>query len=696
MESTLEFDNQELPVITCNTLVIGSGAAGLATADALHRSGVEDVVIATVKLGSGASAESGSDKQTYYKLSQAGMESDKPYDMARSLFDGGSMHGDIALIESALSSRAFYHLVEIGVPFPHNLYGGYTGYKTDHDPCQRAVSAGPRTSHMMVDKFEAQIKKQNTRIDEGVEIIKILTVENEAGNKRAIGAVGIEHKRQMTENSGLVIYYARNVVLACGGPGGLYKTSVYPESQFGSMGLAMEAGAVAQNLTELQFGIASIKFRWNLSGTYQQVIPRYVSTDKDGNDEKEFMNDHFPNIGKLSLAVFLKGYQWPFDSQKIRSNGSSLVDILVHREIHEKGRRVWLDFTRNPVGNEKIGKFDLENLHTEAYEYLRNSDALFGKPIDRLKRMNPPAIQLFRDHNIDISKEKLEIAVCAQHLNGGLRGDIWWQTKVKHLFAVGEVNGTHGVYRPGGSALNSGQVGAIRAAEYITNRSNQPAPAPMDMKEASEAQIVEIARTCHYLMRNLSTEATDTSAEVSALQERMSKAGAHIRENTTLEEALKEAIEQYQKVKNNSQRIEKANQIVHVFRNIHLCLSQCAILWGMADYLKRGGGSRGSALVIDPAGEVFQETLGDEWKFKRENESLKNSVQEIIHIGNGYFKTAWVQKRPVPKDNFWFENVWTDFREGKLYGMEIENEYRGLAEKSKWQPPVSSNTEFYK
>ena len=33
----------------------------------------------------------------------------------------------------------------------------------------------------------------------------------------------------------------------------------------------MFGGSQGKNLTESQFGIASIKFRWNLSGTYQQV-----------------------------------------------------------------------------------------------------------------------------------------------------------------------------------------------------------------------------------------------------------------------------------------------------------------------------------------------------------------------------------------------------------------------------------------
>ena len=85
--------------------------------------------------------------------------------------------------------------------------------------------------------------------------------------------------------------------------------------------------------------------------------------------------------------------------------------------------------------------------------------------------MNPGAIELYRDHGIDIVREPLEIAVCAQHNNGGIAGNHWWESlNIKHLFPVGEVNGSHGVYRPGGSALNSGQVAGFRAAEYIAAR----------------------------------------------------------------------------------------------------------------------------------------------------------------------------------------------------------------------------------
>jgi succinate dehydrogenase/fumarate reductase flavoprotein subunit len=47
------------------------------------------------------------------------------------------------------------------------------------------------------------------------------------------------------------------VVLAAGGPGELFRDSVYPKRCFGSLGLALEAGIATVNLTEHQFGIGT-------------------------------------------------------------------------------------------------------------------------------------------------------------------------------------------------------------------------------------------------------------------------------------------------------------------------------------------------------------------------------------------------------------------------------------------------------
>ncbi|MBR5125060.1 MAG: FAD-binding protein, partial [Clostridia bacterium] len=232
--------------------------------------------------------------------------------------------------------------------------------------------------------------------------------------------------------------------------------------------LAIDAGVSLSNMEEWQYGLASTKFRWNLSGTYQQVLPRYIAVDADGN-EREFLYDA---LGEESLGlIFLKGYQWPFDTRKVE--GSSRVDLLVAAEI-KRGNRVYMDYTRNPKGLEN--GFDI--LPSEAYTYLERSGALFGTPIERLEKMNMGAIELYADHGIDLYTERLETAVCAQHCNGGVTVDGNWQSELDGLYCAGEAAGTFGVYRPGGSALNSTQVGSLRAAEHIARKGSTPAEAP--------------------------------------------------------------------------------------------------------------------------------------------------------------------------------------------------------------------------
>src|SRR5665647_3251362 len=110
---------------TFNTLIIGSGAASLNAAVSLDSLGQKDIIIATTKWGAGTSNNAVSDKQTYYKLSLCGSESDSVRAMAQDLFNGRCMHGDIALCEAQGSVQAFMKLVNLGVPFPHDKYGSW-------------------------------------------------------------------------------------------------------------------------------------------------------------------------------------------------------------------------------------------------------------------------------------------------------------------------------------------------------------------------------------------------------------------------------------------------------------------------------------------------------------------------------------------------------------------------------------------
>ncbi len=373
------------PLHSLNTVVVGSGAAGLNAAVRLHEHGQTDVAVVTERFGAGTSANSGSDKQTYYKLSLAGDLADSPFDMARDLSAGGSMHGDIALAEAQGSAEAFFHLVGLGVPFPHDRYGAYVGYKTDHDPRRRATSAGPLTSRLMFERLAAEVRRRGIRVFDGHQAVALLTAgKGEA--KRAVGLAALDRTKLDRPGRGFVLFNAVSVVAATGGPGGMYEHSVYPADQAGSHGLLFEAGAAAHNLTESQHGLASTKFRWNVSGTYQQAVPRYVSTDARGGDEREFLNDFFPDMGRLATAVFLKGYQWPFDPRKAAGGGSSLVDVLVYEETVVKGRRVFLDFRSDPRGDARLRAFEPRLLAPEAFGYLERSGALMAQERDLVGR----------------------------------------------------------------------------------------------------------------------------------------------------------------------------------------------------------------------------------------------------------------------------------------------------------------------
>lgn len=612
-----------------NTLVIGSGAAGLAAALRLKQQGVDDILLLSEGLKNGTSINTGSDKQTYYKQGIYGKEADSPELLAQTLFDGGSVHGDVALVEAAMSLRCFMNLVNLGVPFPNDEFGQYIGYKTDHDPKRRATSCGPYTSKEMCLALIKAVKALNVEIAENRTVGELITV-----GERVAGAVAYNSKTTELET-----FIAENVVFSTGGPGGLYAQSVYPCGHSGAIGLALEKGALAQNLPESQFGLASIKFRWNVSGTYMQVLPRFISTAADGSDAREFLRDHFgSDTGRMNSMVFLKGYQWPFDVRKAE-DGSSIIDLLVHEETAVKKRRVFLDFRSNP------DDLDFAALSEEAYTYLERSGALFGTPIERLEKMNPGAISLYLDHNIDLKNEMLEIAVCAQHNNGGLAGDIWYESpNLKHLFPVGEVNGSHGVTRPGGSALNAGQVGAFRCAEYIANECKN--------FTFDEAELLAEAEKVVAHLEKFLSGTRDVHADRREFQQRMTLFAGHLRKETELVTALAEAEKLYNDIEDGGYPAKYAAQAL---MNRQLAFAHYGYLSAILFQLRSGSGSRGSAAVLDENGKIVPESAGFRKKIL---ESCWNG-KKFVH--------QWVNCRPLPSCDGWFETVWAEYRTGNVY-----------------------------
>jgi hypothetical protein len=438
-----------------------------------------------------------------------------------------------------------------------------------------------------------------------------------------------------------------------------------------------------------------------------QAVPRIFSTDTDGKDEKEFLTDFFPSMSKMATNIFLKGYQWPFDPQRIviaanvertadsvertadsvertadskslnakrytlnADSESSLIDILVFNET-QKGRRVYMDFLHNPIGSDSMDEFEIDKLEPEAKEYLQKAGALQKTPIERLAHMNTPAIEIYKENGIDLYSEPLEIAVCAQHNNGGFAVDKWWQSNIPQTFIIGEMAGTHGVKRPGGSALNAGQTGGLRAAEYIVNVYGCELPDYSDKQSEIDKQLSDIVADFEQYKSSSGSEPGEVLEDI---RSRMTASGGHIRELNDAQKALKEAVELYKGIKQKGFNSKNAKAFITAIQAEHLALASVGYLKAVVELLKQGSGSRGSHLVLSEDGieihpDVIDKATGKPLKFKPENESLRSTVLQVEYDEGSpdLFRYRNIKLRPAPTDRKAFEPAWQDYREGKIY-----------------------------
>jgi len=271
-------------------------------------------------------------------------------------------------------------------------------------------------------------------------------------------------------------------------------------------------------------------------------------------------------------------------------------------------------------------------LNEETYNYLSNSGALLATPIERLRKMNSRAIDLYSNNGIDICNELLEINVCAQHNNGGFSGDTWYEsTSLKHFFPVGEVNGVFGVYRPGGSALNSTQVSSMRAAYKISREYNY-APAN-NIGEITIPLAESISDTANINFDEILNQRQNYG-------KRMDNCGAFIRNADNIITAIdeiKSELDSFGKYKVNN-----VTDYIELSVNYDILTTQFIYLSAIMEYINNGGKSRGSYLIN-----------GD------------NAIDELhtdkvcyASYNGDTVKFRWETVRPIPESEQWFETIY--------------------------------------
>ncbi len=286
--------------------------------------------------------------------------------------------------------------------------------------------------------------------------------------------------------------------------------------------------------------------------------------------------------------------------------------------------------------------------------------------------MNRPAYEFYLNRNpgVDLETDMLEIAVCAQHNNGGLAVDAWWQSNLEGFFPVGEAAGSHGIYRPGGAALNSGQVGATRAAQFIAanrrRRTRRGRRRSRRRRGGSSGPPSDCSATRH---ARAATAPDTTDAMLRACTRLMSDRAAFVRTRDgvrTARDQVREWLDDYEAAVVADPTSRRSVNRLFLIRDI--LTSQYVYLEAMLDYLDHGGRSRGAVLYTDPEGHLPRTPDGSdidlpgEYRHLLDAGHLDSVVQETWWGGHDEPRFVWRPVREMPPSDDMFETVWREFR----------------------------------
>jgi hypothetical protein len=158
--------------------------------------------------------------------------------------------------------------------------------------------------------------------------------------------------------------------------------------------------------------------------------------------------------------------------------------------------------------------------------------------------------------------------------------------------------------------------------------------------------------------------------EIAELRGRMTQAGAFIRSEEALQSANTQAWEQARRIQAQGCGASGPEELKGAFRARQLSFAQAVYLSAIQYAVQSGVGSRGSAIVLNPDGQPVHPLLGSEWKITPEDASFRSKVLETQASPEGSVQHEWVERRPIPEPDSWFETTWSRFRNGEIYATE--------------------------
>ncbi len=318
----------------------------------------------------------------------------------------GRYKNDLEAVETLINESMvnIELLIEMGLAFDRNEDGSLNFTKEGAHSINRIVhtkdNTGESTAKILIDKVK---KRENISVYENTHFVDIIEKEN-----KCIGAMLIREDEQIN-------VYAKAVVLATGGIGGLFNNSTNQRILTGD-------------------GIASaIRHDIELKDMdYIQIHP--TAFYEEGENKRKFLI-----------------------SESLRGEGGILTNIRGERFINELlPRDVVSEAVYNQIKETEVPYVNLD-IRFLGKDYIINRFSTIYE--ECLKR------------GTDITKECIKVSPAQHFFMGGIKVDLDSKTSMKNLYAVGETSctGVHGANRLASNSLLEGLVFSRRAAISINN-----------------------------------------------------------------------------------------------------------------------------------------------------------------------------------------------------------------------------------
>lgn len=383
--------------IQTDTVIVGSGVAGLFAALCLPEN--MDVLIIT--------KENYSDCDSF--LAQGGVCVLKDINDFKCYYEDTMKAGHYennpesvkVMIES--SPEIIQTLVNLGVKFDTDESGDFDYTREGAHRRNRILHHKDETGKEITDTLlEITKRRDNITIVAQTTMIDIIEKDNVCQ-----GVVCEDEYGEM----GAIL--AKNIILATGGIGGLFKNSTnYSHITGDSFALALKHGIKLKDMN------------------YIQIHPTTLYSKKKG---RRFL---------ISESVRGEG------AILINENGQRFTDELQPRDV-----------VTNAIVKE-MKKFNTDHVYI----------TLPTMTSEQAKKRFPNIFEACMDEGYDITKDKVPVTPAQHYMMGGIETDIDGKTSMEHLFAVGETacNGVHGKNRLASNSLLESLVFAKRAADLIT------------------------------------------------------------------------------------------------------------------------------------------------------------------------------------------------------------------------------------